>query len=127
MVTYTVNVITVLIGDVPKIWGWPDFNSLWGLKQYLINKLKKIEKTDHPNNDHSSYIMPANEYALVSLQGYAEPVDVGEYFEISKEAHTDTAHKIKERKWDVAKGKCDTFCNMQTVLTSVLEDMIGDP
>ena len=98
MVTYSVDAIAVLIGEVPKIHGRPDFNSLWGLKQYLINRLKKIENTNHPNNGHSGYLMPANEYALVSLREYDEPANVGEYFEIPSWARTDTAQKSKERK-----------------------------
>ena len=53
--------------------------------------------------------MPANEYALVSLREYEEPADVGKYFEIPAWARTDTAQKSEERKWDVMKGKRDTF------------------
>ena len=101
MVTYTVDAITALIQDVPKMHGRPDFNSLWGLKQFLINKLKKIKNTDHPNHGHSGYLMPANEYALVSLQVYAEPVYVREYFVIPLGTHIDTTQKIEERKWDI--------------------------
>ena len=71
--------------------------------------MKKIENTDHPNNGHSGYLMPANEYALVSLREYEEPADVGEYFEIPTWARTDTVQKSEERKWDVMKGKRDTF------------------
>ena len=58
MITYSVDAIAVLIGEVPKIHGRPDFDSLWGLKQYLITRLKKIENTDHPNNGHSGYLLP---------------------------------------------------------------------
>ena len=42
--------------------------------------------------------MPVSEYALVSLQEYDEPADVGEYFEIPSWAHTDTAQKSEEKK-----------------------------
>ena len=70
--------------------------------------------------------MPANEYALVSLRDYKEPADVGEYFEIPAWARTDTAQKSEERKWDAMKGKRDTFRNICTVLTSILEDGIED-
>ena len=84
MVTYSINAIASLIGEVPKIHDRSDFNSLWGLKQYLSNKLEKIENTDQPNNGDSRYFMPATEYALVSLQEYNEPGDVGEYFTIPR-------------------------------------------
>ena len=88
--------------------------------------MKKIENTDHPNNGHSGYLMPANEYALVSLREYDKPADVAEYFDIPSWARTDTAQKSKEIKWDIMKGKHDTFCNICTVLTSVLEDDVED-
>ena len=87
--------VTVLIGEVPKIHGRPDSESLWGLNQYLITRLKNIENADHPNNGHSGYPIPANEYALVSLREYEEPADVGEYFEIPAWARSDTAQKSR--------------------------------
>ena len=98
MVTHSIDAIASLIGKVPKIHGRPDFNSLWGLKQYLSNKLKKIENTDQPNNGHSGYLMPVTKYALVSLQEYTEPDDLGKYFTIPRWVTTETAQKIKERK-----------------------------
>ena len=95
MATYSVDAISVLIGEVPKIHSRPNFESLWGLKQYLITRLKKIENTDHPNNGHSGYLMPANKYALVSLREYDKPDNVREYFEIPAWTRTNTAQKSK--------------------------------
>ena len=68
MITYMIDAIQAVIGQVPKIGGCPDFGSLWGLKHVLTAGLKKLKNVGHSNDGYTCYLMPVEEYALVSTQ-----------------------------------------------------------
>jgi hypothetical protein len=75
---YTIDAIRQVIGPIEKIQGRPNFSNLWRLKQQLIAGTKKLKHTDHPAHGYSGYIMPTEEYALVSPYPWSDQADVGE-------------------------------------------------
>jgi hypothetical protein len=122
MVTYTIDAIRQVIGPIDKIQGRPNFSSLWRLRQQLIAGTKKLKHTDHPKHGYSGYIMSKEEYALVSRYPWTDQPDVGEYFMIPVTAITETEQRTEDKIWQVQKSKRDTFVNLITALTTILED-----
>ena len=122
MVPYTIDAIRQVIGPIDKIQGRPNFSSLWRLCQQLIAGTKKLKHTDHPKHGYSGYLMSKEEYALISRYPWTDQPDVGEYFIIPVTAITETEQRTKDKIWQVQKNKCDTFVNLITALTTILED-----
>jgi hypothetical protein len=121
MVAYTIDAIRQVIGPIDKIQGRPNFSSLWHLRQQLIAGTKKLKHTDHPTHGYSGYIMSKEEYALVSPFAWQDPVDVGEYFTIPVTAITETEQRTEDKIWQVQKSKRESFINLITALTTILE------
>jgi hypothetical protein len=122
MVAYTIDAIRQVLGPIDKIQGRPNFSSLWHLRQQLIAGTKKLKHTDHPTHGYSGYIMSKEEYALVSPFAWQDPVDVGEYFTIPVTAITETEQRTEDKIWQVQKSKRESFVNLVTALTTILED-----
>jgi hypothetical protein len=122
MVTYTTDAIRQVIGPIDKIPGRPNFSSLWRLRQQLIAGLKKLKHTDHPTHGYSGYLLSKDEYALVSPFPWRDQIDVGEYFIIPVTAITETEQRTEDKIWQVQKSKRDTFVNLITALTTILEN-----
>jgi hypothetical protein len=119
---YTIDAIRQVIGPIEKIQGRPNFSNLWRLKQQLIAGTKKLKHTDHPTHGYSGYLMSTEEYALVSPYPWSDQADVGEYFVIPVTAITETEQRTEDKIWQVKKSKRETFTNMVTALTTILED-----
>ncbi len=66
--------------------------------------------------------MSKEEYALVSAFTWQDQRDVGEYFIIPVTAITETEQRTKDKIWQVQKGKRESFVNLVSALTTILED-----
>jgi hypothetical protein len=122
MVSYTIDVIRQIISPIDKIQGRPNFSSIWRLLQQLIAGTKKLKHTDHPTHGYSGYIMSKEEHALVSAFTWQDQRDVGKYFIIPVTAITETEQRTEDKIWQVQKGKRESFVNLVSALTTILED-----
>ena len=57
MVTYSVEVINVILLPVCQVPGRPDFRTLWQLSQELQEFLGKMEHPDHLDEGYAGYMM----------------------------------------------------------------------
>jgi hypothetical protein len=66
--------------------------------------------------------MSTDEYALVSPIPWTDQADVGEYFVMPVTAITETEQRTEDKIWQLKKSKRESFINMITALTTILED-----
>ena len=66
--------------------------------------------------------MSKEEYALISTFLWQDQSDVGKYFIIPVTAITKTEQRTEDKIWQVQKSKRNTFLNLITALTTILED-----
>ena len=125
MVKYTVEAITAILAPIQTVPQRPTFRGLWHLVQHLSECLGKISHPKHPNEGFAGYMMTSAAFALYSTTPWAEPKDVGEYFEIPVLAITETEQKTEERKWKAEKDLRDNFETVRTALRLLFERIIA--
>ena len=121
MVKYSAEKIRTAIGHIDKIQRQPIFSSLCHFRAELIAGTKHIKNDDHTTNKHSGYIMSRQECALLSTKEWMNDPGVGSFFNIPENSFANTEQRIREKRWQVTKDRCDTMENIQLTLVTILK------
>ena len=103
MVSYSVQVLSAVLNDLPAITGRLTFKALWDLMRMLLPLLRTIKHPDHPEESMAGIMMETAAYAIVSAQPWVEPDRVGEVFTIPSWCLRETDQRMEERKWTAKK------------------------
>eukprot|EP00978_Attheya_sp_CCMP212_P030011 scaffold108912_cov35-Attheya_sp.AAC.5 len=73
MVKYSLEAVSALLANIPKINGRPTFSSLWRLSQSLNIALRGMDHPDYTDHGWTGYMLTIEEYALVSTTSFVPP------------------------------------------------------
>eukprot|EP00978_Attheya_sp_CCMP212_P042402 scaffold257877_cov29-Attheya_sp.AAC.1 len=121
MVKYSLESVSALLANIPKINGRPTFSSLWLLSQSLTKALRGMEHPDHSDHGWTGYMLTIEEYALVSTTPFVPPTDVGQVYVMPQTAITDRDQQAAKAQWDYFKETHDSYKNIKTALKLMFE------
>ena len=114
MTVFSCEKIKKAFGNPPVIHGRPTWTSLWALKQYLIDALRKLKYRKHPKEGFAPCLYTNAEQALISNIPWEEPVITAEYFTPSQEALTERMISAEEGKFNYEKEIREGFEEIDT-------------
>eukprot|EP00978_Attheya_sp_CCMP212_P027416 scaffold91780_cov26-Attheya_sp.AAC.1 len=124
MVKYSLEAVSALLANIPKINGRPTFSSLWRLSQSLNIALRGMDHPDYLDHGWTEYMLTIEEYALVSTTPFVPPQDVGNIYVMPQTAITDRDQQAAKAQWDYLKEMHDSFKNIKTALKTMFERVI---